>query len=212
MIINVFGFGFTTWKKNYIRRFFESKNEKIIFIWKAKQVYAEAVNENSIILNWGQRALSEAQIVAAKFSLPLGRVEDGFIRSVGLGSDLTPPLSLVLDKTGIYYDPTQPSDLETLFETYDFSSELKVRASNIRQMLIENAVSKYNVGKKLLNNVVQSQAGQTSIFCRPSSAAWPWRYSSQDQRSDPVDRSRAHVRQGPDLEPLPQRISIRWSS
>ena len=164
MIINVFGFGFTTWKKNYIRRFFESKNEKIIFIWKAKQVYAEAVNENSIILNWGQRALSEAQIVAAKFSLPLGRVEDGFIRSVGLGSDLTPPLSLVLDKTGIYYDPTQPSDLETLFETYDFSSELKVRASNIRQMLIENAVSKYNVGKKLLNNVVQSQAGQTSIL------------------------------------------------
>ena len=44
------------------------------------------------------------------------RVEDGFLRSRGLGADLIPPLSLVLDDMGIYYDPNSPSRLETLIE------------------------------------------------------------------------------------------------
>ena len=42
------------------------------------------------------------------------RIEDGFLRSRGLGAHLTPPLSLVADDQGIYYDPTQPSRLEQL--------------------------------------------------------------------------------------------------
>ena len=42
------------------------------------------------------------------------RVEDGFLRSRGLGAELTPPLSLVADDLGIYYDPTRESRLERL--------------------------------------------------------------------------------------------------
>ena len=42
------------------------------------------------------------------------RVEDGFLRSRGLGAALTPPLSLVADDLGLYYDPTRPSRLEAL--------------------------------------------------------------------------------------------------
>ena len=42
------------------------------------------------------------------------RIEDGLLRSRGLGAALTPPLSLVRDDLGIYYDPTQPSRLEHL--------------------------------------------------------------------------------------------------
>lgn len=53
-----------------------------------------------------QQWLAEAQ----QKSLPLWRMEDGFLRSSGLGSDLLPPLSLVLDKRGIYYDATRLSD------------------------------------------------------------------------------------------------------
>ncbi|MEL6959313.1 MAG: capsular polysaccharide biosynthesis protein, partial [Pseudomonadota bacterium] len=44
------------------------------------------------------------------------RVEDGFLRSKGLGADLIAPLSLVLDDLGIYYDPREPSRLEALIE------------------------------------------------------------------------------------------------
>lgn len=42
------------------------------------------------------------------------RVEDGFIRSRGLGAELVAPLSLVADDLGIYYDPTRESRLEQL--------------------------------------------------------------------------------------------------
>jgi capsular polysaccharide export protein len=42
-----------------------------------------------------------------------GCLEDGFLRSSGTG-DHYPPLSLVVDKLGIYYDSTCPSALEVL--------------------------------------------------------------------------------------------------
>ena len=46
--------------------------------------------------------------------LPLRRVEDGFLRSRGLGAQLIRPLSLVTDDLGIYYDPSHESRLERL--------------------------------------------------------------------------------------------------
>src|SRR6202030_815363 len=36
------------------------------------------------------------------------RVEDGFLRSVGLGAELIRPLSWVFDFEGIYYDANRP--------------------------------------------------------------------------------------------------------
>ncbi|MTE01303.1 capsular polysaccharide biosynthesis protein [Paracoccus sp. YIM 132242] len=42
------------------------------------------------------------------------RVEDGFLRSRGLGAALTPPLSLIADDKGIYFDPSRESRLERL--------------------------------------------------------------------------------------------------
>ncbi|MGO1490802.1 MAG: capsular polysaccharide export protein, LipB/KpsS family, partial [Psychrobacter sp.] len=42
-----------------------------------------------------------------------------FVRSNGLGATLLAPLSVVIDEQGIYYDATQPSDLETLLRHCD---------------------------------------------------------------------------------------------
>ena len=44
---------------------------------------------------------------ATSRDIPLIRMEDGFIRSLGLGSALTAPASIVADRKGIYFDPTQ---------------------------------------------------------------------------------------------------------
>lgn len=71
-------------------------------------------------------------------------MEDGFIRSVGLGSDLTVPGSLVVDAQGIYYDPRQPSDLETLLETADFTELDLARAERLRERMVKSGISKYN--------------------------------------------------------------------
>lgn len=74
------------------------------------------------------------------------RLEDGFLRSVGLGADLIRPLSWVMDRRGIYYDATSPSDLEVLLQTVDFDVDLLARAQLLRERLVAARITKYNVG------------------------------------------------------------------
>ena len=73
------------------------------------------------------------------------RIEDGFIRSVGLGADLRRPSSLVLDDQGIYYNGKQASRLERLLEQYDLNAYEQYRAANLLAQLRESNITKYNV-------------------------------------------------------------------
>ncbi len=78
------------------------------------------------------------------------RVEDGFLRSRGLGAELVPPLSLVTDDLGIYYDPTRPSRLEELIhKRQTLRPDQKDRAERLVTALTRSALSKYNLGGAL---------------------------------------------------------------
>ncbi|AEM41068.1 capsular polysaccharide biosynthesis protein [Ketogulonicigenium vulgare] len=77
------------------------------------------------------------------------RVEDGFLRSRGLGAELVPPASLVLDDLGIYYDPTRPSRLETLIEAA-ITPDDHARATALIATLNASGISKYNLGNSAL--------------------------------------------------------------
>ena len=80
---------------------------------------------------------------------PEATVEDGFLRSKGLGANLVPPLSLVLDDLGIYYDPTRESRLEKLIDqSLTLEPTALRRAEALRQKIIKSGVSKYNLGVK----------------------------------------------------------------
>ncbi|MDT8328672.1 MAG: capsular polysaccharide biosynthesis protein [Roseovarius sp.] len=75
------------------------------------------------------------------------RVEDGFLRSRGLGADLVPPLSLVCDDLGIYYDPTCESRLERLIAARaSLRPDQRLRAEALIARLITERLSKYNLG------------------------------------------------------------------
>jgi capsular polysaccharide export protein len=74
------------------------------------------------------------------------RLEDGFLRSVGLGADLIRPVSWVVDGRGIYYDATRPSDLEFLLENSKFEPDLLERAALLRSRVVTEGLTKYNVG------------------------------------------------------------------
>lgn len=87
---------------------------------------------------WASKAQPETTMV---------RIEDGFLRSRGLGADLIPPLSLVLDDLGIYYDPTRPSRLEHLIAAAcTLPESCRARADRLTQRLIRAGLSKYNIG------------------------------------------------------------------
>ena len=76
------------------------------------------------------------------------RVEDGFLRSRGLGADLVPPLSLVCDDLGIYYDPRHDSRLERMIATRaSLRPDQAMRARALIETLIAQGLSKYNLGQ-----------------------------------------------------------------
>lgn len=75
------------------------------------------------------------------------RMEDGFLRSRGLGAELVPPLSLVTDRQGIYFDPTRQSDLETIIrDSTSLRQDQLRRAENLRDRILAKGLSKYNLG------------------------------------------------------------------
>ncbi|MBY5973180.1 hypothetical protein KUV28_12535 [Ferrimonas balearica] len=75
-------------------------------------------------------------------------VEDGFLRSRGLGADLVPPLSLCLDDLGMYYDPRRESRLERLIEARaNLRPDQALRAERLIADLRAAGLSKYNLGE-----------------------------------------------------------------
>ena len=93
---------------------------------------------------WRSR-VSEAEL-AKLAGRPVLEVEDGFIRSAGLGADCVPPLSIIVDGRGVHFDPTRPSDLEDLLEHGHFPPDLLERAAALRSAIVAAGISKYEQG------------------------------------------------------------------
>ena len=91
-------------------------------------------------------------------------VEDGFLRSVGLGFPGTVPISLCFDASGIYYDATAASDLETLLETGTFSAGLTERAARLRQAILQARLTKYNLGSDVPDEVHRQARGRRRVL------------------------------------------------
>ena len=75
--------------------------------------------ENDWVGVWGKSPTAHrGEAVAARKSAPMLRVEDALLRSVHPGRSGDPALGLLLDKTGVHFDSSHPSDLETLLATH----------------------------------------------------------------------------------------------
>ncbi|MBO1076015.1 capsular polysaccharide export protein, LipB/KpsS family [Roseomonas marmotae] len=73
-------------------------------------------------------------------------VEDGFVRSRGLGARFLPGASYAVDGLGTYYDPATPSALEHLLASAEFPPDLLARAAALRRAIVGRGVTKYNLG------------------------------------------------------------------
>lgn len=99
------------------------------------------------VVGWGRKDSGQiARDYAERHKLPYLGIEDGFVRSVGLGVDGHPPCSLVLDDLGIYYDATAPSRLEAWLNDLEFrlSATELARAERCMAQIRELRLSKYN--------------------------------------------------------------------
>ncbi len=105
----------------------------------------KGIGSKDVIAVWGRREEEDLATFARQGGMMFVRVEDGFLRSVGLGADFIRPVSLVFDSRGIYFDPTIPSDLDFIFNETDFTPELLSRAKQVRETICRERLSKYNV-------------------------------------------------------------------
>lgn len=137
--------GMSLWKRAVMKPFFNVPSCRLHFVSSLQKLSKISFPQDARLLVWG-RGKDELMQFAAQKSLPLLRMEDGFIRSVGLGSNLVPPLSLVTDDIGIYFNAETPSRLEQILQTQNFSEQDIQTALSLQQALTESAISKYNVG------------------------------------------------------------------
>lgn len=130
--------GFSRWKKKFLRSFLNFPQTELSFKnWRHP-------SPSDCTVAWGKKAYQLKQ----RGIQQLYTVEDGFIRSIGLGAALTRPCSLVFDPVGIYYDATAASHLENLLNNCKLTQLEYQRAKALRQRIIALNISKYNVGER----------------------------------------------------------------
>ena len=138
--------GFSSWKRRWVIETLSSPGNTPAIPRAKDRVEAADLDGIDRVIAWASRAPEGTEEACRAAGVPLLRMEDGFLRSIGLGVALRPGASHVLDATGVYYDPTAPSDLETLLETAAFDEALLARAARLREAIVKARVSKYNVG------------------------------------------------------------------
>ncbi len=123
------------------------KNTAPFIAIKPYTLFDILLKRKGVFYGWGRkRSGINAVALAKKYNTSFVLLEDGFIRSIGLGIDEAPSFSLIEDDIGIYYDATAPSRLENLLNNYDFASNKALIADAKRAiaLIVKHHISKYN--------------------------------------------------------------------
>jgi capsular polysaccharide export protein len=154
--------GFSWWKRREIARFLWTPQHPMRFFRSEARALSFAARHDGAVAIWPSRVSDSMAASATEKRVPLVRVEDGFVRSVGLGSNLVPPASVTVDRRGIHYDPSRPSDLEDLLAGADFPPALLARAERLRETIVTAGISKY--GNGAAHTFPSRQAGRRLVL------------------------------------------------
>ena len=94
-----------------------------------------------VIYAWGDHPVPPQQANG----VPVIRVEDGFVRSVGLGAAFAQPLSWVFDSRGLHHWGHQHTDIEDLITNCTGDDVLLGRAAALRALILSHQITKYNL-------------------------------------------------------------------
>lgn len=145
--------GFSPWKRKVVVGYLQSPSGAIRHV-KA----IDKKSDDCRILSWGRKAVIPGELRKRAMC-----VEDGFIRSKGLGAAFNFPYSWVMDKSGIYFDSTSPSDLERIYNQGFTETEL-AESRVLVGMLRENRMTKYNLGTTPIDFDRSSAVGRKVVL------------------------------------------------
>lgn len=142
--------GFNDWKfgfiADYLPEFRVAFAPRKLNDYKLISPIRKLVIKPSTAVVWGYNESKTLRRYLNYSNIKVWRAEDGFIRSADLGANGATPYSIVFDKSGLYYNPKNPSDIEQILNNYDFTEnvDLKQHAESILDLLIKSKISKYN--------------------------------------------------------------------
>ncbi|MFC0589897.1 hypothetical protein ACFFF7_10770 [Novosphingobium aquiterrae] len=139
--------GITPWKRRRLRAIFVNRHGPPVARTARLAVRLAQANQGAVAV-WESRRPAGLDERAAKEGVAVWSIEDGFIRSAGLGAALVQPCSLVLDSQRPHYDASAPSDLEDLLQSRDFTVDELARAEALIARLRAGAITKYNLAGK----------------------------------------------------------------
>lgn len=134
---HVVGFRFQWWKRPFATPYISAGGGALRWTREPQSIRAE---ECAVL--WGARSTDGIAPEVRRV-----RIEDGFFHSTGLGSDMIAPRSQVIDRRGLYFDASQPSDLSVLLNETEFSATELTRAAALRHLVVKLGVTKYNLGR-----------------------------------------------------------------
>ena len=135
------GLGFAFWKQDHVAPLLWNGRETFRFLRTVTDV-----PNGAPVAVWRAKAPPDAVAALEEAGSPLIEVEDGFLRSRGLGADCIPPLSITVDRLGAYFDPAAPSELEALIQEGAFDKACLVRAGELRHAIVQAGLGKYERG------------------------------------------------------------------
>ena len=138
--------GFSWWRRGFASHLFKSTEGSVLFGKTGQTTAATAYDVGGRALVWSAKTPIGTREACTNGNVKVVGVEDGFLRSTGLGSDFYWPYSLCMDSRGAYFDPSGPSDLEVILEEMHFDEQLVERAKVLRERIVASGVTKYNVG------------------------------------------------------------------
>lgn len=135
------GIGFAFWKQDHVAPLLWDGSRAFRFLRSS-----DAASADSPVAVWRSKTAPAAMSGLERMKIPLFEVEDGFLRSRGLGADCIPPLSITVDRLGAHFDPSSPSELEILLQNGQFDDTLLKRAREVRRLIVEAGIAKYERG------------------------------------------------------------------
>ena len=135
--------GMSAWKREAIAQFLWDGRRSPRFV-QPKSALAGAAGQ--AIAYWPSRTPADFAAQGRAADVATWPVEDGFIRSAGLGAECRPPMSVIVDRTGgIHFDPSAPSELEMVLANHAFDDALLARAARLRTTIVAARLGKYGV-------------------------------------------------------------------
>lgn len=133
--------GITPWKRVRMQAMFGGSP----IARDADEAIRLARERGGVIACWASRMPPGLEAQAEAAGVALWTIEDGFIRSAGLGAALTQPCSVTLDSRAPHYDTSRPSDLEVLLQNRAFTPAELTRAERLIARIRQGGITKYNL-------------------------------------------------------------------